>query len=140
MGTREGLLPRSLPFGTGENGPWERGLLGTVLAMNESERDALLRMVTLGFSPPNATDLVGRATMASGLIVSTVDTNDLGFETGLVDKNGMYVVERYEDRETAEQGHKRWAVRAQELEEGDEVLSLGYPGLTEDQIVTVEMA
>ena len=43
-----------------------------------------------------------------GIGVSTAYTSDEGYETALLDKNGIHPVERYETKEQAESGHKKW--------------------------------
>ena len=44
----------------------------------------------------------------NGFIISTCDTTDEGFETALVDKNGVHIVERYPNEEEAAKGHEKW--------------------------------
>jgi len=51
---------------------------------------------------------LGRHTSDSGIEVSTAFTYDEGYETALIDKNGVHVVERYKDKETALEGHTKW--------------------------------
>ena len=44
----------------------------------------------------------------NGIGVSTADTSDEGYETALLDKNGVHPVEKYKSREDAEIGHEKW--------------------------------
>ena len=70
-----------------------------------------------------------------GMIVSTVDTQDLGPETAILDKNGTHPVERYNDRVDAERGHKMWVDK---IKTENKVIKLGYPGLIEEEEITLE--
>lgn len=54
---------------------------------------------------------VDRATV-NGLIVSTVLTTDLGYETAIIDRHGAHPVERYPDKEAAQKGHNTWCLDA----------------------------
>lgn len=49
-------------------------------------------------------------TEVDGVIVSTVDTPDCGFETAIVDRNGAYPVQRYETEEEGIKGHSAWCI------------------------------
>lgn len=51
---------------------------------------------------------VSRDTAESGIEVSTAYTSDEGYETALLDKNGVHPVERYKSKIEAEAGHKKW--------------------------------
>ena len=70
----------------------------------------------------------------NGLTVSTCWTDDQGYETALVDSLKTYTVERYEDREEAVQGHSKWCIQAETIEQ---ITSLGYDDITSDKEVTV---
>jgi len=78
-------------------------------------------------------NIIGK-TKVNGIMVSTVNTLDLGFETALLDKNGAHPVERYCDRTKAEQGHKKWIKKSKTIKK---VVKLGYPGLQEDKEITL---
>jgi hypothetical protein len=43
-----------------------------------------------------------------GIGVSTAYTSDEGFETALLDANGVHPVERYKGRIAAKAGHEKW--------------------------------
>jgi len=62
-----------------------------------------------------------------GLTVSTAYTSDYGFETAIIDANGVHPVERYgEDRIEALSGHGSWEEKANTL---TEITELGYGSL-----------
>ena len=66
-----------------------------------------------------------------GITVSTVNTTDLGWETGIVDAaSEVYVVERYPDRDAAVEGHARWVEKAPTL---THVTDIGYLSLIEPE-------
>jgi len=44
----------------------------------------------------------------SGIIVSTAYTSDEGYETALLDDNGVHPIERYLTKEEAVRGHAKW--------------------------------
>ena len=44
----------------------------------------------------------------NGFTISTAFTSDEGYETAIIDSNGVHPVERYERLNDAEEGHKRW--------------------------------
>lgn len=67
-------------------------------------------------------------TEVSGLIVSTCDTVDMGYETAILDKNGAHPVERYDSRASAEAGHSKWCDDAKAL---TRVRKLGYRDLVD---------
>lgn len=70
----------------------------------------------------------------NGLEISTVNTPDMGFETAILDVNGVYPVERYPTRHDAIIGHNRWCKKAEKIKE---VITLGYGGLTEEEKITL---
>jgi hypothetical protein len=51
-----------------------------------------------------------------GVGVSTALTSDFGYETALLDANGVIPVERYPDEESARAGHERWIISSRTLE------------------------
>ena len=51
---------------------------------------------------------VSRTEIGNGLLVSTAYTSDEGYETAIIDSNGVHPVERYKDLETAQNGHAKW--------------------------------
>lgn len=51
----------------------------------------------------------------NGVTVSTAYTSDCGYETALLDKNGVHPVERYESQEKAVTGHASWLRKAETL-------------------------
>lgn len=61
----------------------------------------------------------------NGVGVSTVFTSDEGYETALLDNNGVHPVERYESKEEAETGHRKWIEFAGNSE-NKKVLKLGW--------------
>ena len=71
-----------------------------------------------------------------GVGVSTVWTSDEGYETAILDANGAHPVERYEDEESALQGHERWVSDANKLTEVT-VLGLSMTG-SEPEVIKVE--
>ncbi len=58
-----------------------------------------------------------------GIGVSTVLTDDFGYETALLDANGVHPVERYPDEASALEGHQRWVSASKTL---DRVKKLGW--------------
>ena len=46
-----------------------------------------------------------------GIGISTAYTSDEGYETALLDDNGVHPVERYPNREDAFKGHKKWIAK-----------------------------
>ena len=71
--------------------------------------------------------VVGRDTSESGIEVSTAYTSDEGYETALLDQNGVHPVERYGTRTESEQGHKKWLEFANTAN-GKKVTKLGGLG------------
>lgn len=74
-------------------------------------------------------------TLVNGLIVSTVWTTDMGYETALIDKNKVYPVERYADIEEAKKGHLKWVKDAETIEA---CIELGYGSLIDEKPVKLE--
>ena len=71
----------------------------------------------------------------NNLRVSTVWTDDYGFETA-IDNGEVLPVERYTSREDAVKGHKKWMDYAADPK-NTTVTKLGYDGLVDDVIVTL---
>lgn len=70
-----------------------------------------------------------------GLIISSVYTPDCGFETAIIDKNNIYVVERYKNEQKLSEGHKKWCKKAKTLKN---VRELSWLGITEERNVVLE--
>lgn len=79
-------------------------------------------------SRPMARDYV------DGILVDTCSTSDLGYETAILDQVGAHPVARYRTASQAMKGHAWWCkhIRGQKT-----VISLGYPGLTEDEDIRI---
>jgi len=73
----------------------------------------------------------------NGIGVSTAYTSDEGFETALLDKNGIHPVERYGTKEDAEKGHIRWVDFAKNGH-GKVVKKLGFSWLDMDETIILE--
>lgn len=43
-----------------------------------------------------------------GFIISTVNSPDEGYETAIIDKNKVHIVEKYKSKELSIIGHKKW--------------------------------
>lgn len=83
---------------------------------------------------------IARDTTNSGLEVSTVYTSDEGYETALIDKNGVHPVERYPEKRDAEKGHNKWLDFSNNYLEGQEVTELGgLDGLCEDRQIVLSI-
>lgn len=65
-------------------------------------------------------------TEVGSLVVSTVNTHDMGWETAIIDKVGTHPVERYPRHINAVAGHAKWVAIAPKLRE---VIELGYGSL-----------
>jgi hypothetical protein len=50
----------------------------------------------------------------NGITISTAYTSDEGFETALFDSKNGGSVERYEDKEKAIEGHKKWVKKVKD--------------------------
>lgn len=76
---------------------------------------------------------VSRDELENGLTVSTAYTSDEGYETAILDSDGAHPVERYDTKEEAEEGHKKWMEKAKEFNDGREITVLGgFEGIVED--------
>ncbi len=63
--------------------------------------------------------------------VSTAYTTDEGYETAIIDKNkSPYPVERYSNKEKAEEGHKKWTEKMKKPPK--ELVYLGGWGIIKD--------
>lgn len=71
-----------------------------------------------------------------GIGVSTVYTIDMGFETALLDLNGVHPVERYPSKEEAEAGHQKWVDTTKAGIKT--VTKLGYGSLVDSREITLE--
>ncbi len=85
--------------------------------------DMLRAMSAIGSMQGNLDDRKLDRTKVGKLTISTVFTTDMGYETAILDANGVHPVERYIDREAAIQGHASWIKKAETL---TEVTKLGY--------------
>lgn len=54
-------------------------------------------------------------TEVDGLIISTAYSSDCGYETAIIDVNGTYPVERYDNKLKSEKGHKNWVKKSKKL-------------------------
>lgn len=74
-------------------------------------------------------------TDVNGVTVSTAYTSDEGYETALLDANGVHPVERYDSKSEAEAGHEKWCKEAETVET---VTKLGcFGGLVDDEVITI---
>jgi hypothetical protein len=71
----------------------------------------------------------------NGLTVSTCYTSDMGYETAILDDNGVYPVERYSSQAYAVLGHDKWCKEAETL---TEVTMIGYDDLTDDELIKLQ--
>ena len=79
--------------------------LGNKMNSNPNEFDLIKQIINSSINPK---PFLFRNEI-EGIIISTVDTDDCGLETAIIDKNDAYPVERYPDLKSAETGHKKWA-------------------------------
>ncbi len=69
--------------------------------------------------------------------VSTIWADDVGqFETALLDANGTYPVERYNEQDQAVAGHERWIVFA-DTGDGQVITQLGYGSSIDPESITL---
>lgn len=74
-------------------------------------------------------------TDVNGVTVSTAYTSDEGYETAILDANGVHPVERYDSKSEAEAGHREWCKKAETVET---VTKLGgFGGLVDDEVITI---
>ena len=81
---------------------------------------------------------IARDTSDCGIEVSTCYTSDEGYETALIDANDVHPVERYNNREEAEQGHYKWLVFSHDAN-GKIIKKLGAWGIIEDDAVLLKV-
>lgn len=83
----------------------------------------------------DATDSLEQRTVGTddvdGLVVSTINTTDMGLETAIKDKNGWNPVERYENEVDAKIGHYQWVKRIVGMAK---ITRLGYGPLEAKEI------
>ena len=70
----------------------------------------------------------------NGVEVSTAYTSDCGYETAILDANGVHPVERYETKKDAEIGHKKWIKKAMTIKT---VTKLGWMGLCDEEEIVI---
>ena len=72
----------------------------------------------------------------NGLVVSTCYTTDMGYETAILDCNNTYPVERYDSKEDAEEGHKKWIKFCKSKK--TKITKLGYGSFIDDEEAILE--
>lgn len=77
---------------------------------------------------------LGRSNI-NGLTISTAYTSDCGYETAIIDENGVHPVERYNSKEEAEIGHEKWCKNSETI---TEVVELGYFDMIDDTIIQLK--
>lgn len=55
-------------------------------------------------------------TVVNGLVVSTIQLDSKTFETGIIDQNDLYTVERYKTLDEAERNHLLWCEKAKTIQ------------------------
>lgn len=73
----------------------------------------------------------------NGIGVSTAYSSDEGYETTLLDKNGVHPVERYYSREETEKGHIKWVKFANNKKNKNVVKLGGFKGLVKNKKITL---
>jgi hypothetical protein len=73
----------------------------------------------------------------NGIGVSTAFTSDEGYETALLDANGVHPVERYTDKDKAEKGHLKWIDFAKKSD-NQKVTKLGWEGLVDNKEIVLK--
>lgn len=76
-------------------------------------------------------------TEVNGIIVSTALTSDMGYETAILDQNGVHPVERYSSKEKAELGHEKWVNDSPAM---TAVTKLGYDDLVDNEEIEISRA
>lgn len=75
-------------------------------------------------------------TEINGVTVSTAYTSDYGYETAIIDENGVHPVERYgSDRKAAICGHDNWKAKA---ETAEKIIKLGYGSIVSNCKITLK--
>lgn len=77
---------------------------------------------------------IERTICKNGIIVSTADTTDEGYETALIDKNGVHPVQRYETMQDAVEGHSTWVEFARDGH-GKTITELAWTGMPTKEVV-----
>lgn len=78
--------------------------------------------------------MVGRD-FVDGTIISTAFTSDEGYETAIIDGEGVHPVERYPYLEAAREGHQKWIEKLPYLYQ---ITKLGvFSGLVPDEQITL---
>ena len=72
-----------------------------------------------------------------GLTVSTVWTDDMGYETAIIDSNRVNIVERYPDEKSSAQGHFKWIEWIND-KDNNEVQDVGYGNLLDSFTVKLK--
>ena len=72
-----------------------------------------------------------------GLTVSTVFTEDMGYETAIIDSNEVTVVERYPDKKSSAKGHFKW-IEWINNKDNNEVQDVGYGNLIDSFTVKLK--
>jgi len=70
-----------------------------------------------------------------GIGVDTAYTSDEGYETALLDANGVHPVERYTSKAKALAGHRKWVKKAKTIKK---VTKLGWSGVIADEKITLK--
>ncbi len=70
--------------------------------------------------------------------VSTCYSSDEGYETALIDYNGVHPVERYKTKEQAISGHQKWLQKANFFI-NKEIQVLGWSDMEEDKIIQIKV-
>lgn len=113
---------------------------GRRLLVAQAEKSALAYLKGKDMNPLDAVlmavmGLLERVgyTEAGGFGVFTVLTPDCGYETAIKDSEGFHLVERYEDRKSAEAGHKKWV---EECKKGiKSITQLGWLDVFEEETI-----
>lgn len=77
---------------------------------------------------------LGRTTV-NGINVSTAYTSDEGYETAIIDENGVHPVERYSSKEKAEKGHELWCKKAETITSVNKMGGMG--GIVPDEKILI---
>jgi len=74
----------------------------------------------------------------NGIGVSTIYTLDEGYETALLDKDGVYPVERYKTKKFALIGHKKWTMWAKDRKNKTVVKLGGFGGIVRNEEIKLK--
>ena len=76
-----------------------------------------------------------KRTDVNGVTVSTADSSDEGYETAIIDVNGVHPVERYSSKKAAISGHEHWCKKAETIKV---ITKLGgFGGVVGDSIINI---